>query len=289
MSDLRLWRERPRDRDALALAARELARQRSRLVLAETDRVEQLAGAALALGSASRSKWTAAPRRACAARDLARIERRVGILEHDLDQSTPRSRRSARRRAWRRARLRPARSRPDVGVSRPTSIRAIVVLPEPDSPTMPSDPPALDRERHVRTACTSRAARETARRTSERLVRFDGSSSGRRSGTLGTGSGLRSSRISSLRRRPMNASGRSRRSGGRLARQRPRHEGAAGMERAARRGFDGCGGLPGNDGEPVVARLDRRPRLEQARRVRVEGLGEELCRRLLLHRHGPRT
>lgn len=31
---------------------------------------------------------------------------------------------------------------PLVGRSRPTSIRAMVVLPDPDSPTMPSEPPA---------------------------------------------------------------------------------------------------------------------------------------------------
>src|SRR5919107_2573955 len=42
--------------------------------------------------------------------------------------------------------------RPPVGVSRPTSIRAMVVLPEPDSPAIPSEPPAASVKATSRTA-----------------------------------------------------------------------------------------------------------------------------------------
>src|SRR5690349_2913713 len=56
--------------------------------------------------------------------------------------SRPRRRRSAALRAG-ELRSAPATAmRPEVGVSRPTSIRASVVLPEPDSPTTASDSPS---------------------------------------------------------------------------------------------------------------------------------------------------
>src|SRR5947208_2863820 len=56
--------------------------------------------------------------------------------------SRPRRRRSDARRAGELRSVPATEMRPSVGVSRPTSIRASVVLPEPDSPTTARDSPS---------------------------------------------------------------------------------------------------------------------------------------------------
>ena len=78
----------------------------------------------------------------------------------------PRPRRSRGRAGGLRAVRPQARIVPAVGRSSPTIMRAMVVLPEPDSPTIASDPPAGDLERDVvdgeprrRTPCAGRRPR----------------------------------------------------------------------------------------------------------------------------------
>src|SRR5581483_2886617 len=66
--------------------------------------------------------------------------------------SDPRLRRSDADRAGVERSRPQARIVPAVGLVRPTSIRAIVVLPDPDSPTIASEPPA----------CTERSTSSTA-------------------------------------------------------------------------------------------------------------------------------
>ena len=80
---VRLERERARDRDALALAAGELARVRVQRALAESDQVHQLAAARVDL-----RPWHHPVHPQQLGQGLAhghaRIQRRVGILEHHL-------------------------------------------------------------------------------------------------------------------------------------------------------------------------------------------------------------
>ena len=80
----RLGRERAGDRDALALAARQRARQRARLALVEPDELAQLAHARARRSASSRLRCRRSTSSiACSAR-LARVEARVRVLEDDL-------------------------------------------------------------------------------------------------------------------------------------------------------------------------------------------------------------
>src|SRR3546814_5098147 len=82
-SDLRVQRQRPRDADALALAAGKLVREIAHLGGAQADAIEELRDHLLAL---LRSRDTVDEQRL--ADDIAdrhaRIQRRVRVLEDDL-------------------------------------------------------------------------------------------------------------------------------------------------------------------------------------------------------------
>ena len=80
-----LRRQRPRERDALALAARQLAGEAVRQPPRQPHALEQLADLALGLGARQPPQHAAAGRTIDAPHAVARVERRVRVLEHDLD------------------------------------------------------------------------------------------------------------------------------------------------------------------------------------------------------------
>ena len=137
-------RQRAGDRDALALAARELA--------GEARGEARRAGAPARAGRRPRPR---AARRDEAAQDArrarddlvgdaqARVERVVRVLEDDLDPAAGLAR-AAAREPLERARRRAGCGRAD-GSCSPATQRAIVVLPEPDSPTSARHSPRRER------------------------------------------------------------------------------------------------------------------------------------------------
>ena len=141
---LRVQRERARDPDALALAARELVRVAVREARVEADDVEQLAHARRARRAASRCCGRRAARRRCRRPSCAgRATRRdPGRRSASRGASCAAPRRASvgellaleAHRAARSASAAAARSSP------------VVDLPEPDSPTRPSVSPARDLE-----------------------------------------------------------------------------------------------------------------------------------------------
>ena len=80
----RLGGERAGDRDALALAARERARERADLALVEPDELGQLAHALRAALGACRARCSRSTSSSAGVDRLARVEARVRILEDDL-------------------------------------------------------------------------------------------------------------------------------------------------------------------------------------------------------------
>ena len=91
--DLRVERERAGDADALALPAGELVRVAGRVLGAEADELEQLGDASRDVAAPARDRSGSAT---AAARSTARVERGVGILEHDLHAVSKRAERAAR-------------------------------------------------------------------------------------------------------------------------------------------------------------------------------------------------
>ena len=147
---LRLGRERPGDRDPLALPARQRAAA-ARASGARPGRPGRPAPATrlAALVGSSRRDAAAAPRRSRRAPSGAGRGWSTGPGRRSAPRR-PRRRRSRAdaRRAW-SGRGRRRGSCPPSARSRPTIMRATVVLPEPDSPTTASDRPGSTRERHV--------------------------------------------------------------------------------------------------------------------------------------------
>ena len=139
-------RERARDADALALAAGELVREAVVVLGVEADDLEQLLHAALDLGVGA--ELVHLERLGDDEADaLARVQRRVRVLEdhHHLRGGSGAS--SARESC---VMSRPSKTiRPPVGSRRRMMQRAIVDLPQPDSPTTPSVSPSRTRERHA--------------------------------------------------------------------------------------------------------------------------------------------
>ena len=126
--------ERAGERDALALAARELVRLR-RLAPGQPHQLERLGHARADL--VRRHLAALEPERDVAL-DVEVLEQRVA-LEHRVDVAL--ERRHASRPARRRG-----RPRPSVGCSKPATIRSVVVLPQPDGPSSEKNSPALDRQ-----------------------------------------------------------------------------------------------------------------------------------------------
>ena len=129
----RLDRQRPGERDALALAARELARV-ALLEARELDEIEQRQHAFADLGRVGRPRGAGAtfrPKAMLSNTSCGGTARSAGT----------RSRRCApARRAG--ASSPPKSTRPSVGHSRPAMMRSSVVLPEPDGPSSASSSPA---------------------------------------------------------------------------------------------------------------------------------------------------
>ena len=293
---LRLQRERARDADPLALAARELVRVAVVVLRAEARRASSSSWTRC---FASFSVWWIAngspmiwptllrgfsdeygswkiicislPQRPQLA---LRAVRDVAAVEAD------RARRSARAGA--------------------TIRRAVVDLPQPDSPTMPSVSPRFTVSDTSSTACTTPLPRaNTPCLTGKCFVRCSTSTSGP-SPDRARASGGAHDGEPELRRDPRPSRPRAcararegRRRGGRPGSGRA----AAASCRTARsgsvqRGWNGQpgGGWSSDGGEPSIGTqrveplLDRRHRLEQAPRVRVLRRVEDLARGPVLHR-----
>ena len=142
--------EGPRDRDALALAAGQLvAGAPSASRSPRPTCVEELGVRAARAAERSRSVCSRSTSSRQSRDPDPRVEREIGVLEHDLDGAGPgQPGRAGPGRDRQRGARRP-RSSPESGGSSPTSIRAVVVLPEPDSPTRPTEPPGLEPERQT--------------------------------------------------------------------------------------------------------------------------------------------
>ena len=142
---LGLQRERARDPDPLPLAARELVRIAAGVLGAEADDLEQLSDPELRLPS-SCAPWIANGWPHDLLDRLARVQRRVRVLEDHLHLAPQRP-----ELALRESRdVRPSkRIVPDVGSSRRSISRAVVDLPQPDSPTIPSVSPSRHGQRDV--------------------------------------------------------------------------------------------------------------------------------------------
>ena len=140
---LRVERERARDADALPLAAGELVREAVRVLGREADGAQQLVDAqpALAAAPAARGSRSGSP-------TMSRTVMRGFSDAYGSWKTICISRRTSRICL----RLRSVMSRPLkmilplVGSVSLISVRASVVLPQPDSPTSPSVSPGLDRE-----------------------------------------------------------------------------------------------------------------------------------------------
>ena len=139
----RMVDERPRERDALLLAARELARL-PLLEQAEPDELERVAHALLQLAAA---QLLAAQPEGDVLEDREVREERVR-LEHGVDVALVR--RQRRRRPRRRARCGPS-----VGSSKPPIMRSVVVLPQPDGPSSAKKRPCSISSDRLSTATTS--------------------------------------------------------------------------------------------------------------------------------------
>ena len=184
---LRLQHERCRDRDALSLAARELVRVtlEEELGGGEPGALERIVHALGALCSRPPMRWISERLAHGVPHAVARIERLVGILEDDL------CRRAAPGAARARAAVRcPAPSistEPERGTSMRMTACAVVVLPQPDSPTSATSSPAatrqgdaVDRAHDALLAAADRARRARAAAGSGRRGR-DREQRGRRS------------------------------------------------------------------------------------------------------------
>ena len=147
----RLVRQRHRDHRALAHAARELVR-----VGVDAPRAARGCRPARAARPPGRAPRAARRRGARASppragrRPVEGVQRRQRVLEdhRDLVAAHARAARRRRRRAGPRPRTATA---PEIARCaarvRPITVRLVTLLPEPDSPTIPSVLPAVDRER----------------------------------------------------------------------------------------------------------------------------------------------
>jgi hypothetical protein len=146
--DVGCEREGARDRDALALPARELVGEAGGVLGGESDGLEERDRLRPALGAAPDP---VDPERLGDDRPnaLARVERPAGVWK----TIWMRRRCGSHWRCEKRATSTPARQiDPASARSRPTRRRAIVDFPEPDSPTRPSEPP---RSRSNETSATA--------------------------------------------------------------------------------------------------------------------------------------
>ena len=136
--------QRAGDRDALALAAGELAGEaRSARRAGQAHALQQLADLRPAASRRDRPRRTPRGPRDRVADALARVERVVRVLEDDLDAAPGLAR--AVPGHGPRAAAPSSRMRPPEGACSPATQRAIVVLPQPDSPTSARHSPRCER------------------------------------------------------------------------------------------------------------------------------------------------
>ena len=136
--------ERPGQRDALLLAARQLARP-GLLAARAADELERLLDALRISRSATLRRFS--PKATLVARRGARRARSSG--------------RPCSRCAGRAAPSPPARpqeDRPSLGCSKPATIRSVVVLPQPDGPSSEKNSPCLMSRSRSSTAASRRSA-----------------------------------------------------------------------------------------------------------------------------------
>ena len=135
---LRVGRERPHQRHALALAAGELRRHALGVVLElhEREQLRRRAG-----GSASRV-WPFSSRPKAMLRGDVHVREQRIVLEHDVHVAPVRRQRASR--PCRRGRM-----RPEFGISKPPSMRSVVDLPQPEGPSRVTNLPASMREVEV--------------------------------------------------------------------------------------------------------------------------------------------
>ena len=144
--DARLEHQRARDRDALALAAREHVRI-ARVVLGPQADARQHRAARARSRSARLERGVDRQRLLERVADLlARVEARERVLEHHLHLLPQRVAASPRRRCVDVGAV-DAAARPRSAPRSSSSWRASVLLPQPDSPTTASVRPARERER----------------------------------------------------------------------------------------------------------------------------------------------
>ena len=147
---LRVDRERASDPDPLALTAGELVREPVQMLAVQADAIEQLVALGLDLVLRDTPRIRSGVARICATRlrgfsdacgswKTICISRRIGCIWL----------RPAFVMSWPRKRIAP----PVASISR-TSARISVVLPQPDSPTIPSVSPLCSANETSSTACT---------------------------------------------------------------------------------------------------------------------------------------
>ena len=141
-------RARARSRSAAAGRRENSCGKRSAAAGGQADELEQLADAAGARRCGARPSVVSASRE-LRADPAARVERRVRVLEDELQPGELAVAAAARRAASTSRPSKTDRARRSVGTS-PTAARASVDLPQPDSPTRPTICPGSTREARAR-------------------------------------------------------------------------------------------------------------------------------------------
>ena len=188
-----------------------------------------------------------------------------------------------RRDAWRSCPSK--RMIPPVGRSSSSTIFAVVVLPQPDSPTSPRVLPGSIENEMSSTARTTATWREKMPRfTGKCLTRFLASRTGP---AIGLSPSPAFTGADSQQRLVWASA--TRNSGGASVRQRSMMLGAARVERAARRRRRRVRRLAVDRGEPLAAVAEPRNRLEERLRIRVRGRVVDLLDRAAPRPGVPRT
>ena len=155
--ELGLHRERARDHDALALAAGKFVRVAAHVLALQPDLDEQARHAVVALAGRSGELVDDEGFAEDRADGHARVERGERVLEHDLHVAPHRAQIVA---AEAQHVLPVEHDLADVGSIRRSTQRAVVDLPQPDSPTSPSVSPRLTANDTPSTAWTRPTSRD---------------------------------------------------------------------------------------------------------------------------------
>ena len=166
---------------------------------------------------------------------------------------------------------------PPVGVSSPSTSFAVVVLPQPDSPTTPSVlPPSMAKVTPSTARTTPRLAAEDAAPRREMLAEAGSLQNGGHATLLLSIAALASALGTASQQRAVRPSSTAN-SGGASSRQRPNAIGAAGCEGAAGRQGGEIGRLAFDGGEVVAVVRHARDRAEQRLGVGVRRASMKIC------------